>query len=50
MDQNIYGEIITVKFVKYIRGLKPVHNLSELKTMIESDVISAQMFLNNAQE
>lgn len=44
--QEIYGEAITVKFLKYIRPERKFESLEALKEQIASDISYAKSFLN----
>jgi riboflavin kinase/FMN adenylyltransferase len=45
-DADIYGESLTVEFVKWVRGEKKFSGLDELKSQISADKIQVQKILN----
>lgn len=45
-DADIYGESLTVEFVKWVRGEQKFAGLEELKTQLSADKIAVQKILN----
>ena len=45
-DKDIYGQIIRINFLEYLRGDQKFDSLEELKNQLEKDEIAARTFLS----
>jgi riboflavin kinase / FMN adenylyltransferase len=45
-DADIYGERLTVEFVKWVRGEQKFDGLEQLKTQLAADKVAVRKILN----